>query len=259
MRATALLAIVLLSMLLPCGHGAAQPLKIYGTDSPPLSFRVGAGVDGLVVELVREVQRRVGGHEPVEILPWNRSKMLAEHTPGVLLLSLLRTPEREREMRFVGPWLITRVAVFAARSRAAELLSRDPGLHRLRTGARRGSAMIALAREAGFNVTDEINATDNGARMLMLGRFDLWFESEELAIGALQGAGFHPDDVQALVRLVPQPVYFAFSNGTPEALIQAWDAALRDMKRDGSFQRIYSKWLPGYDMPADAQAGVKGG
>jgi polar amino acid transport system substrate-binding protein len=253
MRTATVLAIVLLSMLLSCGRAAAQPLKIYATESPPLSFRAGTGVDGLAAELVREVQRRVGGHEVIEILPWSRSRVLAAQTPNVLQLSLLRTPEREREMRFFGPWLISRVAVLAARSRAAELRNRDPELRSLRTGVRRASATTALAHDAGFNVTDEINTSDNGARMLMLGRFELWFESEELALGALQAAGYKPGDVEVLARLSPQPIYFAFSKGTPEALIQAWDAALRDMKRDGSFQRIHSKWLPGYEMPADAR------
>jgi polar amino acid transport system substrate-binding protein len=251
MRAATMLAVVLLSMLPPCGEGAAQPLKIYATESPPLSFRSGAGVDGLAVELVREVQRRLGSREAIEILPWNRSKVLAAHAPNVLQLSLLRTPERE--MRFVGPWLISRVAVLAARSRAAELRNRDPDLRSLRTGVRRGSVTTALAHQAGFNVTDEISTSDNGARMLMLGRFELWFESEELAIGALQAAGYKPGDVEVLARLSPQPVYFAFSQGTPDVLIQSWDAALREMKRDGTFQRIYGKWLPGYEMPADAR------
>src|SRR5262249_37736275 len=156
-------------------------------------FRVVAGADGLAVELAREVQRRVGSHEPIEVLPWSRSKALADHAPNVLLLTVLRTPEREREMmRFVGPLMVSRMAGFAARSRAAELLGRDPELHSLHTGVRRSSATTAMAREAGFNVTDEINTSDNGARMLMLGRFDLWVEAEELADGALLAAGFKP-------------------------------------------------------------------
>lgn len=258
MRATIRLSIVVLSMLL-CGWGGAQTLSIYGTESPPLSFRTATGVDGLAVEMAREVQRRLGSHEPIEILPWSRAKAMADHAPNVLLLTVLRTPEREHEMRFVGPLMVSRMAVFAARSRAAELVARDPDLRSLRTGVRRSSATTAMAHEAGFNVTDEINTSDNGARMLMLGRFDLWFESDELAYGALQSAGYKPGDVEVLARLQPQPTYFAFSRGTPDALIQAWDAALRDMKRDGSFQRIHRKWLPGYELPADAQPAGKGG
>jgi len=257
MRARILLAVFMLSILLPCRPGAAQSLKIYGTESPPLSFHGDAGVDGMLVELTHEVQRRLGDHEPVEILPWSRAKMLADHAPNVLLLSVLRTPERERELRFVGPVMVSRVAVLAVHSRAAELRARDPELHGLRTGVRRSSVTTAMAHEAGFNVTDEISTSDNGARMLMLGRFDLWFESEELANGALQAAGYKPGDVEVMARLTPQPVYFAFSLGTPETVIQAWSAALHDMKRDGSFQRIHRKWLQGYEMPPDAQPGGK--
>lgn len=253
-----------LSLLLPqsvqAQTQAPPPLHIYAMDSRPISFRDGAQVDGLAVEMAREVQRRAGIHDSMqfEIVPWARANSLAANEPNVLLLTAVRTPERERFLRFVGPVFLSRIAAFAVRGRAAELRARDPSLHSLRAGARRGSVFVLLARAAGYNVVDETAATDNAVRMLMKGRFELWFEGEEIAGGALAAAGYSVDDVEVMARLAPQPVYFGFSRGTPEAVVQAWDAALRDMKRDGSYQRIHRKWLPNYELPPDArQTAVK--
>src|SRR5690606_7282448 len=43
--------------------------------------------------------------------------------------------------------------------------------------------------------------------------------------------------------------YITFWPGTDEALIQRWQAALDSMKTDGSFSRIYQRWLPGAEEP----------
>ncbi len=99
---------------------------------------------------------------------------------------------------------------------------------------------------------DETGATDNALKMLMMGRFDLWFEGEEIAFGSIEAAGLKPEDLQVMVRLSTQPVYFAFSRDTPDAVVQAWDAALAGMKRDGSYQRLLQKWLPGAELPPQA-------
>ncbi|MFA9215872.1 MAG: substrate-binding periplasmic protein [Sphingomonadaceae bacterium] len=248
-RAVLVLPFLLLGL---AGPGAAAPaLRIYAMDSRPISFRQDGQPDGLVVELAQLVQQRLGSHDPIEIVPWARAHTLALKEANVLLLSIVRTPEREQVLRFVGPVFQSHIAAFAVRSRAAELRARDPSLLSLRAGARRGSVFVSMARAAGYHLTDETNASENAARMLMLGRFDLWFEGEEIAGNALRSAGYQLDQVEVMARLPPRPVYFAFSRNTPEALVQAWETALAGLKRDGSFQRVHHKWLPGYELPAE--------
>jgi polar amino acid transport system substrate-binding protein len=100
-------------------------------------------------------------------------------------------------------------------------------------------------------VTDETNTSDTAAKMLLKRRFDLWFDGEELYPEALRLAGYRQSDVEVAFRLDLVEVHFAFSNGTPQAAIDAWDRALREMKRDGSFLNIYRKWLPPHQLPAD--------
>jgi polar amino acid transport system substrate-binding protein len=39
-------------------------------------------------------------------------------------------------------------------------------------------------------------------------------------------------------------LYLAFSAKTPASTIKIWEDALRAIKKDGSFAKIYHKWLP---------------
>lgn len=246
-----LLRCVFLLCLLLAGAAQAAPLKIYGMESGPISFLNGARPDGYAVELARAIQQRLGTREPVEIVPWARANQLAVLAPGVMLLSIVRTPERERSLHFVGPIFNTRVTALALRGMPAAWQRKNVDLHQLRAGARRGSIFVSLPRARGYRVQDETNTSQTAARMLIKRRFDLWFDGEELYADALRQAGLRETDVEVAFRLELVGVNFAFSKGTPQATIDAWERELREMKRDGSFLKIYRKWLPPHQLPAD--------
>ena len=243
MRMPSCLAILLLHAGLALAAPDAPALKIYGMDSKPISYLADGQASGMAVELVREIQKRLGRLDPVEIVPWARANMLATAGPNVMLLTVVRTPERERDMQFVGPIFSSRVVAYVVKGRLAELQRQDPGLFKSRAGARRGSIFVTVPRGLGYNVTDETNTSETSARMLMSRRFDLWFDGEELMPGAMERAGHKPDEVEVALRLGTAEVYFAFSNGTPKATVEAWSAALGDMKRDGGFARIQRRWM----------------
>lgn len=253
------LCAVLLSVLpFSVAWAGETGLKIYAMESRPISFADAGKPSGLVVELAREVQRRIGSTDPIEIVPWARANLLAERQANVLLLSTISTPQRDRYLRYVGPLFQLHLGGYALRSRAAELRSRDPGLRSLPAGARRGSVFIKAARDAGYNLTEEVNGSEIAARMLFAGRFDLLFDGDEIISGAVRRVGHHPDELEVMVKLGTQNVHFAFSNGTPDSVLASWEAALRGMKRDGSYQAIHRRWLPGYALPPDREAGAAG-
>lgn len=230
------------------------PLRIYGMESKPVSFMGAAGPDGITVEVAQHIQQRLGRSDPVEVVPWSRANTIAMHQPNVLLLSIIRTPERERRFTLVGPVFVGYISVYARKDRAAAIRAMGDGIYKLRGGARRGSVFVERARSLGYNVTDEPVSSEVAARMLMMRRFDLWFDGEQVIGHSLAVAGYALSDVEKLRQLSTEDVNFAFSAGTPLATVQAWDAALREMKRDGSFQKIHRKWLPHYPLPADARA-----
>lgn len=167
-----------------------------------------------------------------------------------MLAAVVRT---EAILHFVGPVFTTRVSAYVVKGRLDELRRQDPGLRKARGGGQRSSVFVSLPRRMGYNVTDETSTAENAARMPMSRRFDLWFVAEELMPASMERAGYRPDAVELAFNLSVDGVYFAFSQGTPQATIDAWSDALRDMKRDGSFLKIHQKWLPASQLPQDVE------
>ena len=241
-----------LTLLLQVGLcWAAAPLKIYSIESKPISFVNDGRPDGLVIDLIHAVQDRLGQREAIDIVPWARARSISLTSPNVMVLPVARTPERERDLVFVGPVFSTRVTAYALKGKPAEWARTHQDLRQLRGGGRRGSIFVSQPRERGYNITDETNNSDIAARMLINGRFDLWFDAQELMPQTVRGIGYNPDQLEVAVQMPSEPIYFAFSKGTPPATVRAWSDALRDMKRDGSFLKIYRKWLPNSQLPPD--------
>ena len=248
-----LVACLPLQLPLPAAAARGVALRIYGMDSKPVSFRDGGRPAGLAVDLALHIQQRLGRADPIEIIPWARANTVANAQPNVMLLSIVRTPERAQRLAFVGPIFMAYISAFAITGRAAEIRAMGEDIYKLRSGARRGSIFVERARGHGYNLTDEPVSSEAAARMLMQRRFDLWFDGEEIVGPALEQAGYTRGDVELVKQLSLEEVYFAFSKGTAPETVRAWETALRDMKRDGSFQKIYRKWLPHYPLPADAR------
>lgn len=230
------------------------PLRIYGMESKPISFMGETGPSGMTVEVAQHILQRLGRQDPIEIVPWARANTLALNQPNIVLLSIIRTPERERHLTFVGPVFVGYISVYTRKGEAAKIAAMGDGIYRLRGGARRGSVFVQRARASGYSVTDEPVSSELCARMLMGRRFDLWFDGDEIIGHALEQAGYTRNDVELVRQISKEDINFAFSSGTPQAIVQGWDAALREMKRDGSYQKIHRKWLPRYQLPPDARA-----
>ena len=97
---------MLLTMIGMVGTAWAQPLKILCDSDPPAQF-IGADgqLTGYTVELVRDIQKRVGNDYPISIVPWARGYEMIRHQPNVVLFLMAHTPERASQFKWVGPVL----------------------------------------------------------------------------------------------------------------------------------------------------------
>ena len=250
------LLVLYLALLLCAGTShanEAQSLRIFSTESKPLAFMNEGRPDGFMVELMHALQDRIGRHDALEIVPWARATMLAEAGPNAMLLFVARTPERERNLQFIGPVFSTQLTAFALKGKAAEWRRQKLDFQQLRGGARRGTIFATQARAQGFNVIEEASNAEIAAKMLINGRFDLWFDAEELMADTVRSAGYDPDQLEVAFRRPGQSIYIAFSKGVPQAVVRTWNEALSAMKRDGSFLKIHRKWLPSSQLPLDVK------
>ncbi|WP_434627112.1 substrate-binding periplasmic protein [Chromobacterium sp. CV08] len=237
---------ILFLLLFGCAtwSAPAAALILYTEDWPPITYQHNGVADGMAVEVVREIQTRLHDNSPVEVVPWARGYKELLTSPGVMLFTVGRSEAREKQMSLLGPIAVSQTVLLARKGEAAKLLALGSGIYQRPVGAYRGSIFADAASAAGFVEVDLAPTPQVTAQKLLHGRYDMWVEGGFVVASVLKDIHQPPDAVEVVRVLESLELYLAFSRGTPGDEIRRWQDAFAAVKRDGSFKRIYNKWLP---------------
>jgi len=227
-----------------CARAAAAPLHIMTEQSPPAAMRVGDSVTGRETEKVQEIMARTGTDYTLEVLPWKRAYTMALTQEHTCVFSTSRTPDRDRLFKWIGPtdeadW------IFFGRADHGFPLRNLEDARKLRIGTYNGDARDEFLRTRGFNVDPVTNDLVNPQKLL-LNRIDLWAVAMRRDSPALIDQPW-ADKVVPLLVFNRVQVYLACNLAVPDALVERLNAALADMRRDGTMARVehkYEHWTP---------------
>ncbi|HEX7642360.1 MAG TPA: transporter substrate-binding domain-containing protein [Burkholderiaceae bacterium] len=248
-RAVALL-FCLLARMGTCG---AQELQLLTEEYPPMTFSDHGKPAGLAVEVVQEIQRRIGDHGTISVVPWARAYKLALNGPNAAVFTTMRTAEREHRFKWVGPFAVVTTSFYALRGSGIAVKSLQDA---------KAVGHILVPREyysnevlvkLGFDNLDT-NAAKPEEMLPMLAhhRAELLVADDQTLPAMLEKANMEMGQLELAYSFLRTSSYLAFAHDTPDAVIQRWQGALDDMKRDGSFARIYARWLPRITPPGIA-------
>lgn len=249
-----LLIALLLSVGLS-GLALSQPLTILCEDDPPDQFLSSDGkLSGYTIDLVREIQRRVGTHDPIAMVPWARGYKMIQEDPNTVLFQIVWTPERNDLFKWLGPIKET-VFGFYSRSDSNLRIGSMEDAKRVRAiGVYRSDVRDQMLTDAGFTNLERAGDNVTNVKKLMAGRIDLYVSTNSAYADDARAAGFKPEDLRLVYAFQQSQIYIAMSKGTPDAIVSAWDAALDSMRKGGSFLAILRKYHPDMDLPAPAPA-----
>jgi polar amino acid transport system substrate-binding protein len=228
--------------------GKTLPLRLLSEEFPPINFTEAGQPSGLAVEVVQQVLQRLQQQTPIEFMPWARAYREAQGAQPVALFAAARIPEREKRFQWVGP-IVSFYSSFYARAGAERL-------RRFEDARRAGDVLVVRDWYTAQQLTSEgfrnlryVSDPVQGLRMLLAGRAPL-FASERISMPrALEAAGIDPSSLETVYTFASSDGYIAFSPGTPRRIVVAWQREIDAMKRDGSFQAIYKRWLPQDNPP----------
>lgn len=107
---------VAFAMLFAAAAATAAPdggMKILTADIPPMAFMKDGRVTGYCVDVVREIQRRIGDSTAIELQPWARAYRSAQEGANVVLVCPKRTADREHQFKWVGPLFTSQTNFYA--------------------------------------------------------------------------------------------------------------------------------------------------
>ena len=222
---------------------AKSDVRLITESFPPFNF---AGKDGTAkgrsTAVVRGILARLGQSADIEILPWADGYNLALNTKNVALFSTARTLLRDPLFKWVGPIGSFEKALYVAANSTLAINSLD-------AARRAGSICVVkddtrqqMLTERGFanlalSASDEKCITD-----LVAGKTDIWFGSTDSEPFSAYLAGVDPASMRMAYIVESNEIFIAFSNSTPDATVQAWQAALDNMKRDGFYDALQGQY-----------------
>ncbi len=232
---------------------AAQRLTIYTEVAPPFQYENPDGtLSGFSVDLVREIQRRVGNRDPIALVPWVRGYNEALTRPNVLLFAMDRSLERERSFQWVGPigevdyWFFVKAGSPIVIRHLSD--AKKVGLIGVYKEDIRDQALTRM----GFTNLDRSVDQMVILRKLADGRIDALVDSQENMEQLTKLAGLDMKDFRGAYAFQKTQTYLAFSNLTTRNTVEAWRKALEAMKRDGTFEALFHKYLPDTPVPGPA-------
>ena len=235
---------MLLTFTMPA---SAQKLRIYCEDDRPLQFKTPDGsLTGLTVEVVQEIQKRLGNTDPIQMLPWARGLKYLNKEPNTVLFSMARTAERNDLYQWVGPISETVMGLYAKTDSSIQIKTLDDAKKVQAIGVYRDDLRDQYLTKAGFTNLDRTTEGVQSYKKLMLGRVDLFASS------ANEVADNQYVNVKLVFTLLKAQLFIAVNRETDSAIVARWNDALEAMKQDGTFKAIFHKYFPGRDLPGPA-------
>lgn len=219
----------------------ADGFTVLAAPYPPYSVSKGLSVTGPSVTALSAIMAECGSpldKQAFKLTPWAFAYECAARKSGQILINAKRSPENERLYKWVGPVLNSRIVLIGRRENGPAIPLRSD-LEEYRIATVRWSRPEKTLLEGGV-AKDTLLRTPShvtSLRMLARGEVDLFATNERGAARLLEGLGMAPEEFAVCHVFEEEPLYYAFSRDTDDALITRLNRALEQFKSRGGLKQ----------------------
>ncbi|MEH6470492.1 MAG: transporter substrate-binding domain-containing protein [Halopseudomonas sp.] len=232
-----------LILLLIFASPAASEEIATSLEGPPLQYQEGTLLKGFPVDVVREIQARMGNNQAIQVYPWARLYRKALTTPDIVLFTMAKNAEREPHFYWIAKLTERTSSLYALKGSTLNLSSIDDAKS-IPVVVMRGGNREVFLRKQGFQKIITALDESSSIQMLFNRRAEMVFMSKMEAEILARQSGFNPEEMQPVMPLYSNTSFIAISKqGTDKRLINSWVSHFEDMKSDGTFERIANNWI----------------
>lgn len=240
-----IVAVFMMSLLV--GGHTVKGERVDGEDSililgnkslEPLVYEKNGKAEGLTVEIIEELEGRIGTSINIKAMDWSKAQKLLEKGEADALMQINETDERKMKLDFSEPVLESEISVFT--NNPGLKLSGIDDLEGFDVGIEKdGFPELLLKSEPEINLV-EMPSLYEGLQKLKRGEIDAvvtdrWAGSYMLATHKIDGIWITGEPI------AKQDTHIAVKKGNAD-LLSSIDKGLKDMKADGTYQRIIDGW-----------------
>ena len=220
----------------------SEELTILTENLPPLNYLKDGVLVGPSVEIVKEIQRRVGSSEKIEVYPWARAYELVLKEKNIVLFGMTHSKQREDLFKWIGPLATKRDILVAKKGAGIKINSLEDAKKVKSIGTLRDDTRGRFLEMHGFTNLEPVSDEQKNAQKLILGRIDLWAYKKPGLKTVCDLAGVNYDEIEEVLHLREINVDIAFSKKTSDSIVESWRRAFNEMLADGTIMKIHQKW-----------------
>ncbi len=221
---------------------ATADTRVLAGNLPPFSYEGRDEAPGFVVEVARETFKRAGEGITLEFQPWPKAQAMARAEPGVAIIGLTRTPEREAGYAWLAEVLEVGTVFVAVRPAApVDGFEQAGGLKMLTVRA--ATPFQEMLKAAKLGNYEPVQSEELNVDKLRLNRADAWLTYDLRALVVWRERGGDPAALVFGKPLAREKLYIAGNRDMPAGLGSKLEAALAAQHADGSYQALYRKYF----------------
>lgn len=222
-------------------EGPDKPLLFLGNENlAPVVYLENGQPTGLAVDLVRALEPVIGHPVTIECMNWATAQEWGARGEADALIQINHTEERARIYDFSKPLLQSQFSIFTQSSRAG--ITDISSLRGLQVGVEKGGFPHQLLKDNSIIRLAIIPDFLEGFRMLQNGELDVVVV--DYRVGAYVLAKNHIDNIKVSGKPIAYSESAIAVKKGNKALLAAINRGLEDIRRDGTYARIISKWEP---------------
>jgi len=233
-----------------------EQLKLVTLHNPPLAYEENGQLTGAIVEVVKEVVKRTGRKVLISMMPWKRAQREVELGRQDGVFNTGNTAWRREWAYFNDDVLFAEsYALFTIKNKNVYINLEFDNVADLQVGIQRGYVygekfQQALDNEK-FKGIATVETIQQNIQKLIKNRVDLFIGDLIPTIYYLKQTGIldkvsivkqQGSDKKLIISV--WPTYMAFSKNTiSKDYVKRFNRALVEMKRDGTSQKIFDKFI----------------
>lgn len=241
LRAATALLFLLLALPFPATATGPADLTYLTEDYYPFNYERDGRMQGLSVDLLREIWKRLGvAEQPIRVLPWARAYDRVRNEPNTVLSSMARSAAREPLFRWVGPISRSNFVLVALRSRDIRIRDMDD---------LRGHAVGTVIQDISDVLLEPfrdrarieaVSSMEYNLKKLLAGRIDLIAYEEKALRRFVIRHGYDPENFVTVHRIMDLDVYYAFHRDTDPRLVRRFQETLDQIRSEPLYEELVS-------------------
>jgi polar amino acid transport system substrate-binding protein len=215
---------------------------------PPVTFMKDGKVTGFVTDIVREITDRQGIPDRIRLTSWDEAYNVALSSPNVVLFSAERTEKRENLFHWVGPVGKNSAILYAKKGSGIKINSLEEAKKVRAIATTANWFTEQYLKDKGFTNLVSSPLPITAVKQLMNGEVQISVFTDITIPEIMKTAGYSMDDLEPVFTVSNTYFYIAMSRGTPVEMVKKWQSALVGLKADGTFEKIYRRYIPNADL-----------